>query len=105
MGRSSAAQLAKLEERLGPHGSRSFDERTTAELVDVFERELTAVEGISTLLDRLDAAGGRAGVGARGTHQRVRHNLGPTRLFHRFARRVFSAPEGAPRQPPPGPFL
>jgi HAD superfamily hydrolase (TIGR01509 family) len=105
MGRSSAAQLADLEERLGPHGSRTFDERTTAELVDVFERELTAVEGISTLLDRLDAAGVRTCVASSGTHERMRHTLGLTGLYDRFAGRIYSATEVAHGKPAPDLFL
>ena len=105
MGRSSAAQLAELEERLGPHGSRTFDERTTAELVDVFERELTAVEGISTLLDRLDAARVPTCVASSGTHQRMRHTLGLTGLYDRFAGRIYSATEVAHGKPAPDLFL
>ncbi len=46
MGKSSAAQLADLEAHLGPDGAREFDERTTAELHETFDRELTAIDGV-----------------------------------------------------------
>jgi HAD superfamily hydrolase (TIGR01509 family) len=105
MGRSSAAQLAELEERLGPHGSRTFDERTTSELADVFERELNAVEGISALLDRLEAAGVPTCVASSGTHERMRHTLGLTGLYDRFAGRIFSATEVEHGKPAPDLFL
>jgi HAD superfamily hydrolase (TIGR01509 family) len=105
MGRSSAAQLADLEERLGPVATRSFDERTTAELGDVFERELTAVEGIAHLLDHLDAAGVPTCVASSGTHERMRHTLGLTGLYDRFAGRIYSATEVEHGKPAPDLFL
>ena len=105
MGRSSAAQLAELEERLGAHGSRTFDERTTAELLGVVERELTAVDGIATLLDRLDAAGVPTCVASSGTHERMCHTLGLTGLYDRFAGRIFSATEVEHGKPAPDLFL
>jgi HAD superfamily hydrolase (TIGR01509 family) len=105
MGRSSAAQLAELEERLGAHGSRTFDERTTAELVDVFERELTAIEGIATLLDRLEAAGVPTCVASSGTHERMQHTLGITGLYDRFDGRIYSATEVEHGKPAPDLFL
>jgi HAD superfamily hydrolase (TIGR01509 family) len=105
MGRSSAAQLAELEERLGPQGAARFDEVSTAELHEVFERELAAVEGIDVLLDHLDRAGVATCVASSGTHGRMRRTLGLTGLYDRFAGRIFSATDVEHGKPAPDLFL
>ena len=46
MGKSSQAQLADLTAHLGAERAREFDELTTAELHEAFDRELTAVAGV-----------------------------------------------------------
>jgi beta-phosphoglucomutase-like phosphatase (HAD superfamily) len=43
MGRSSQAQIADLVRHLGADRAREFDERTTAELHETFDRERTAL--------------------------------------------------------------
>jgi HAD superfamily hydrolase (TIGR01509 family) len=105
MGRSSAAQLRDLEKRLGRDRARRFDELTTAELHDTFERELTAIEDIPALLDHLDASGVRTCVASSGTHDRMRRTLGITGLHHRFAGRIFSASDVPHGKPAPDLFL
>jgi len=105
MWRSSAAQLADLEDRLGAASTRTFDERTTAELLETFERELTAVEGIVVLLDHLEAAGVPTCVASSGTHERMRRTLGITGLYDRFAGRIYSATEVEHGKPAPDLFL
>src|SRR4051794_5473724 len=105
MGRTSAPQLADLEEHLGPERTRHFDELVTGELHEVFERELTAVEGVPELLDALDAAGVATCVASSGTHERMRRTLGLTGLQQRFDGRVFSASEVEHGKPAPDLFL
>ncbi len=105
MGRSSGHQLGDVEARLGPASARDFDERTTAELHDTFARELTAVDGVETLLDGLDAHRVRSCVASSGTHARMRRTLGLTGLADRFEGRVFSATEVARGKPAPDLFL
>ena len=105
MGRSSAAQLAELEERLGPELTREFDRRSTAEVHEAFERELEAVAGIEHLLDHLEARGVVTCVASSGTHERMRRTLGLTGLHDRFAGRVFSATEVEHGKPAPDLFL
>jgi HAD superfamily hydrolase (TIGR01509 family) len=105
MGKSSATQLADLEAHLGAEGTRLFDERTTAELHDTFDRELTAVDGVVGLLDRLEAAGLATCVASSGTHERMRRTLGLTGLHDRFDGRIFSATEVAQGKPAPDLFL
>ncbi len=105
MGRSSAAQLAELEKRLGPELAREFDLRSTAEVHEAFERELQAVAGIEELLDHLHARGVASCVASSGTHDRMRRTLGLTGLYDRFAGRIFSATEVAHGKPAPDLFL
>jgi HAD superfamily hydrolase (TIGR01509 family) len=105
MGRSSAAQLAELEAHLGAESTRLFDERTTRELHATFDRELTAVEGVVTVLDHLDEHGVRTCVASSGTHERMRRTLGITGLADRFDGRIFSATEVVHGKPAPDLFL
>jgi HAD superfamily hydrolase (TIGR01509 family) len=105
MGRSSAAQLAELEQRLGPDGAARFDAVSTAEVHAAFERELAAVEGIDVLLDRLEQAGVATCVASSGTHERMRRTLGLTGLYDHFAGRIFSATEVEHGKPAPDLFL
>ena len=105
MGRSSAAQLAELEGRLGPELTRQFDARTTTEVHEAFERELEAIAGIEELLDHLETHAVPSCVASSGTHDRMRHTLGLTGLHHRFDGRIFSATEVAHGKPAPDLFL
>jgi HAD superfamily hydrolase (TIGR01509 family) len=105
MGKSSQAQLADLEARLGADGAREFDERTTAELHGTFERELAAIDGVVTLLDHLDAQDVRTCVASSGTHERIRRTLGITGLHARFDGRIYSATEVRHGKPSPDLFL
>ena len=105
MGRSSASQLADLEQHLGVEGARAFDELTTAELHETFDRELTAVEGVVTLLDHLEEQRVRTCVASSGTHDRMRRTLGRTGLLERFEGRIFSATEVEHGKPAPDLFL
>ena len=104
MGKSSATQLADLEARLGAEGARLFDERTTGQLHETFDRELTAVDGVAVLLDRLEAAGLTTCVASSGTHERMRRTLGLTGLHDRFDGRIFSATEVVHGKPAPDLF-
>jgi HAD superfamily hydrolase (TIGR01509 family) len=105
MGRSSAAQLAELETRLGAELTRQFDARATAEVHEAFERELEAVTGIEELLDHLEAHAVPTCVASSGTHDRMRRTLGLTGLYHRFDGRLFSATEVEHGKPAPDLFL
>ena len=105
MGRTSAAQLADVQTHLGPERTKRFDELVTVEVHDVFERELTAVDGIPELLDALDDAGVATCVASSGTHGRMRRTLGLTGLRERFDGRIFSASEVEQGKPAPDLFL
>src|SRR6188472_2444409 len=57
MGRTGSAQVAEVAQRLGPAAAERYDRESTAEVHRAFVTELTEVDGISTLVDRLDGAG------------------------------------------------
>jgi HAD superfamily hydrolase (TIGR01509 family) len=105
MGRSSAAQLAEVTERLGAPASALFDERVTAEVHEAFDRELTAVEGVPELLDHLEREGVPTCVASSGTHDRIRRTLGLTGLLPRLEGRIHSATDVAHGKPAPDLFL
>jgi HAD superfamily hydrolase (TIGR01509 family) len=105
MGRAAATQLAAIAERLGADAADQFDEVVTAELHEVFDRDLTAVEGVPELLDRLEGNGTPTCVASSGTHERIRRTLGITGLLARFDGRIFSATDVARGKPAPDLFL
>jgi HAD superfamily hydrolase (TIGR01509 family) len=105
MGRSSAAQIADLEARIGAEATRMFDELSTREVQAVFDRELAAVPGVETVLDALDAAEALTCVASSGSHTKMAHTLGRTGLYDRFHGRIFSADEVAHGKPEPDLFL
>ena len=105
VGRSSAAQLAELEERLGAETTRYFDEVTTREVHAAFETELVAVPGVVELVDALHAAGVATCVASSGCHAKMRRTLGVTGLYERFAGRIFSVDEVSHGKPAPDLFL
>jgi HAD superfamily hydrolase (TIGR01509 family) len=105
MGRTSVAQLAEIEERLGAGARQEYDERSTALVHAAFERELREIAGVTALLDELDAAGLPTCVASSGTYGRMRRTLGLTGLWQRFEGRIFSATEVAHGKPAPDLFL
>jgi HAD superfamily hydrolase (TIGR01509 family) len=105
MGRTTKTQLDDLTAHLGAERAQEFERRTTDELVDVFDRELAAVEGVPDLVDRVHAAGLRTCVASSGTHERMRHTLGLTGLYDAFDGRIFSATEVEHGKPAPDLFL
>jgi HAD superfamily hydrolase (TIGR01509 family) len=105
MGRTSSYQLGEVEARLGRQVMLDFDDRSTREVREAFERELRAVEGIEHLVDRLHRAGVPTCVASSGTHERMRHTLGITGLYDTFAGRIYSATEVDHGKPAPDLFL
>ncbi|MCP2267844.1 Haloacid dehalogenase-like hydrolase [Actinokineospora diospyrosa] len=90
VGRSATSIAEVIADRLGRPAAavweRRFHELHTAALAT----ELTAVPGVSDVLDALDAAGVRYCVASSGTHEKMRGTLGGTGLYSRFVRRIFS---------------
>jgi HAD superfamily hydrolase (TIGR01509 family) len=105
MGRSAASARAELERILGPELAVEVDRRSTAEIHAVFERELTPVPGIETVLARLAAQGRQSCVASSGSHEKMRRTLGITGLYGFFEGRIFSATEVSRGKPAPDLFL
>jgi len=103
MGRSWAAGVELIEERLGHPVPDDFDERYHAELQAAFERELQAVRGIEAALDAIDEP---RCVASSGTHERIRSSLRLTGLLDRFPdETIFSAEDVEHGKPAPDLFL
>lgn len=105
MGRASTHQLGEVEARLGREAMLAFDARSSEEVMEAFERDLRAVEGIEHLVERLQAAGIPTCVASSGTHKKMRYTLGITGLYDTFAGRIYSATEVAHGKPAPDLFL
>jgi HAD superfamily hydrolase (TIGR01509 family) len=103
MGRSWAAGVELIEERLGHAVPDDFDERYHAELQAAFERDLRAVRGIEAALDAIDEP---RCVASSGTHERIRSSLRLTGLLDRFPdETIFSAEDVEHGKPAPDLFL
>ena len=105
MGRTSKTQLAEVEAQLGPERTREFERRTDGELLEIFERELSAVDGVADLVEQVHEAGVTTCVASSGTHERMRQTLGLTGLYDAFDGRIFSATEVEHGKPAPDLFL
>jgi len=105
MGRTSEAMLAEIEAELGADATQRFDELTTLEIDEIFERELVAVAGVEAVLDALSQRDISTCVASSGSHQKMRRTLGMTGLYDRFRGRIFSASEVAHGKPAPDLFL
>ncbi len=105
MGKTSEAMLAEVESVIGSEATRFFDERTTAEVHELFGRELIAVPGAVDVVETLTREGVSTCVASSGSHQKMRTTLGITGLFDLFDGRIFSASEVAHGKPAPDLFL
>lgn len=105
MGRSSQAMLADVEAVLGPAATRVFDEQAMAEVHEIFERKLTPVPGVQSVLAQLSRQGTATCVASSGTHETMRRTLGLTGLYDDLAGRIFSATEVPRGKPAPDLFL
>jgi HAD superfamily hydrolase (TIGR01509 family) len=102
MGRSQAFMVRAVLDRLGGRLPDDWQERLDRRYRAAFEAELTPVDGIVEALDRIATA---TCVASGGSHAKLRHTLGLTGLYERFAGRIFSATEVADGKPAPDLFL
>ncbi|MGW4467910.1 HAD family hydrolase [Micromonospora sp. NPDC004704] len=102
VGRSSASIRELIAVRLGHDVAGTWAERFELAHHQEVDAGLTAVEGIA---DALDAISQPTCVASSGTHEKMRHTLGRTGLYRRFAGRIFSATEVARGKPAPDLFL
>jgi HAD superfamily hydrolase (TIGR01509 family) len=102
IGRSHASIAEIVGERLGGAAARAWTEQFEREHRRAVDAELAAVDGIVEALDRIVVP---TCVASGGTHDKMRHTLGRTGLYERFAGRIFSASEVARGKPAPDLFL
>ncbi|RAJ40151.1 HAD superfamily hydrolase (TIGR01509 family) [Kitasatospora sp. SolWspMP-SS2h] len=104
IGRSHAAIWAQVGERLGPVAAAEWERRFERRHRELVDAELEPVDGVVAALDALDARGLPYCVASSGSHGKMRHTLGRTGLYERFAGRIFSATEVARGKPFPDVF-
>jgi HAD superfamily hydrolase (TIGR01509 family) len=84
----------------------NFDDAFHARVFAAFERELRAVEGVSTVLDAISRSGVATCVASSGSHERIRFVLKKTGLYERFGEhRLFSSDDVGRGKPAPDLFL
>jgi HAD superfamily hydrolase (TIGR01509 family) len=102
VGRSARDTEAMIEEHLGRKLDPGWQARYAPMYEEVFEAELTPVDGVVEALDHIDIP---SCVASSGTHEYLRRMLGLTGLYDRFAGRIFSSDDVARGKPAPDLFL
>jgi HAD superfamily hydrolase (TIGR01509 family) len=102
VGRSDAFMAAEIEAHLGRPLPAGWEDACQHLYREAFAAELAPVNGIVEALDRITLP---TCVASSGSHEKMRHTLGLTGLWDRFAGRVFSASEVARGKPAPDLFL
>ena len=105
VGRSDADMRADIEERLGRPIPAEIDREFDRIYRDMFERELTAVDGIVDALDVIVAAAIPICVASSGGHAKIRRSLELTGLTRYFGDRILSAADVPRGKPAPDLFL
>ena len=80
MGRSLASELAEIGERLGQEAVVRFEQELVPRMTELFDSELTPVDGVPELLAALDAAGVPTCVASSGEPDGIRRKLDRTGL-------------------------
>ncbi|MFD0358920.1 HAD family hydrolase [Streptomyces sp. NPDC127110] len=102
IGRSAAHVREQVAARLGDATAREWDQRFTVLHAEAVDAGLRPVAGLPEALDRISLA---TCVASSGSHEKMRHTLGRTGLYERFAGRIHSATEVPRGKPAPDVFL
>lgn len=102
IGRSHAAIREQIAERLGEETAAVWAESFEELHREAVDAGLAPVDGLPEALDALTLP---TCVASSGSHDKMRHTLGRTGLYERFAGRVYSASEVAHGKPAPDLFL
>jgi HAD superfamily hydrolase (TIGR01509 family) len=94
--------LALIAELTGASPPKNFLQTFASRTRQVFQRELTLVPGVQSVLDRLPS---RYCVASNGNRAKVNFTLGHTGLLERFADRIFTAEDVLYPKPAPDLFL
>lgn len=102
VGRSSRSIGEQITARVGRETADLWSDR----FVKMHEEEVDAgLEPVDGLPEALDAITLPSCVASSGSHEKMRHTLGRTGLYDRFAGRIYSAGEVAAGKPAPDLFL
>ncbi|MEW1632972.1 HAD family hydrolase [Streptomyces sp. NPDC093801] len=102
IGRSHAAIREQIADRLGQETAAIWSERFEELHREAVDAGLAPVDGLPEALDALTLP---TCVASSGSHDKMRHTLGRTGLYARFAGRIYSATEVARGKPAPDLFL
>ncbi|MFF4582079.1 HAD family hydrolase [Streptomyces sp. NPDC001389] len=102
IGRSHAAIREQIADRLGRETAAIWSERFEELHREAVDAGLAPVDGLPEALDALTLP---TCVASSGSHDKMRHTLGRTGLYARFAGRIYSATEVARGKPAPDLFL
>ncbi|MEU8460930.1 HAD family hydrolase [Streptomyces sp. NPDC029003] len=102
IGRSSASVREQVAARLGDETARAWEESFALLHAQAVDAGLDPVDGLPEALDRITLA---TCVASSGSHEKMRHTLGRTGLYERFAGRIHSATEVPRGKPAPDLFL
>ena len=102
IGGSHAAIREQVADRLGEDTAAIWSERFEQLHREAVDTGLAPVEGLPEALDSLTLP---TCVASSGSHDKMRHTLGRTGLYERFAGRIFSATEVSRGKPAPDLFL
>ncbi len=102
VGLSEAHFRQEIESYLGRSLPESWEAQLELLYREAFLRELSAVEGVEEVLDRISLP---TCVASSGSQEKIRFTLGLTGLYDRFAGRIFSATQVARGKPAPDLFL
>jgi HAD superfamily hydrolase (TIGR01509 family) len=105
LGDTFANIIARVEQKIGRKVPADWPARSQARLLAALERELTAVAGVRSAIERLVAAGAMLAVGSQGSHDKMGLTLRVTGLLPFFDGRIFSASQVSRPKPAPDLFL
>jgi HAD superfamily hydrolase (TIGR01509 family) len=102
VGRTDEYMRGEIEAHIGRELGTDWDDLFGPLYLETFERELEPVPGVVDALDRISLP---TCVASSGSHEKMRFTLGLTKLYDRFAGRIFSATEVMHGKPEPDLFL
>ena len=102
VGRSDLDTQAEIEAHLGRKLPAGWEQRFKPRYEEAFAAELAPVDGVPEVFDGIALP---ICIASSGTHDYLRHMLGLTGLYERFAGRIFSVEDVARGKPAPDLFL
>ncbi len=102
IGRSRESICAQIAQRLGEEAAAFWWDQLVERHRDEVDTGLEAVEGLPEALAEITLP---VCVASSGSHEKMRHTLGVTGLYDRFAGRIFSSTEVSHGKPAPDLFL